>query len=117
MSLETDGTVKLIEPYGGRLVSLLAAAEEREELLSLASQLPRLQLTPRNLCDLELLATGGFSPLDRFMGGDDYRRVLAEMRLTSGALFPLPVTLTVSRDAKLTPGREIALADQSNNLL
>jgi len=107
----------LIPPCGGGLVNLLVAGEEREELLARAAGLPRLQLTPRNLCDLELLATGGFSPLDRFMSGDDYRRVLAEMRLASGALFPLPVTLTVSRDARLTPGREIALADQSNNLL
>src|SRR5919206_4856327 len=103
MSLDTDGTGKLIEPYGGRLVSLLAEAEERDELLSLASQLPRLQLTPRNLCDLELLATGGFSPLARFMSAADYERVLEEMRLADGTLFPLPVTLTFKSGEAVEP--------------
>jgi sulfate adenylyltransferase len=107
----------LISPYGGRLVSLLAADEEREELLARAMRLPRLQLTARNICDLGLLATGGFSPLERFMGRDDYRRVLAEMRLSSGVLFPLPITLTLGRSAGLKLDREVALADQFNNLL
>jgi sulfate adenylyltransferase len=117
MSLDTDGTVKLIEPYGGRLVSLLTEAEEREELLSLASQLPRLQLTPRNLCDLELLATGGFSPLARFMARADYERVLEEMRLADGTLFPLPVTLTFRKGEPVTIGEQVALVDQFNNPL
>ena len=107
----------LITPYGGRLVSLLAGDGEREELLARAARLPRVQLTARNVCDLELLAAGGFSPLGRFMGRDDYRRVLAEMRLSSGALFPLPITLTVGRSAGLKLDREVALADQFNNLL
>src|SRR5437660_2685737 len=97
--IEGKSEKTLIPPCGDGLVNLLVADEEREELLSRAAALPRLQLTPRNVCDLELLATGGFSPLDRFMGRDDYRRVLDEMRLASGTLFPLPVTLTVSRDA------------------
>jgi sulfate adenylyltransferase len=48
----------------------------------------------RNLCDLELIATGGFSPLTTFMGKADYERVLKEMRLADGTLFPLPITLT-----------------------
>jgi sulfate adenylyltransferase len=117
MSLDTDGTGKLIEPYGGRLVSLLAEAEERDELLSLSSQLPRLQLTPRNLCDLELLATGGFSPLARFMSRADYERVLEEMRLADGTLFPLPVTLTFRKGEPVRLGEEVALVDQFNNPL
>jgi sulfate adenylyltransferase len=107
----------LIGPYGGRLVNLLAEDAEREEAHILAAGLPRLQLTPRNLCDLELLASGAFSPLDRFMGRADYERVLEAMRLADGTLFPLPVTLTVGRDASLRPGDEIALADQYNNLV
>jgi sulfate adenylyltransferase len=107
----------LIAPYGGRLVSLLAGAEEREELKERAAGLPRLQLSARNICDLELLATGAFSPLEGFMGEEDYRRVLSEMRLASGALFPLPVTLTTPRDAGLKLEAEVALADQHNNVL
>jgi sulfate adenylyltransferase len=105
----------MIEPYGGRLIDLMDP--EPEALLQRAARLPRLQLTPRNLCDLELLATGGFSPLDRFMGEADYGRVLGEMRLANGTLFPIPVTLPVSRDAGVKLGAEIALADQQNHLL
>ena len=108
----------LIAPFGGRLVDLLAPAEEREELKGRAAALPRLQLTPRNLCDLELLAAGGFSPLARFMGRADYRSVLGEMRLADGTLFPLPVTLAASEGAPgLRLDGEIALADSFNNLL
>ena len=90
---------KLIEPYGGKLVGLEVRDEDQEELRRHAATLPRLQLTARNLCDLELLATGAFSPVDRFMGRADYTRVLEEMRLESDVLFPLPITLTVARDS------------------
>ncbi|HEX8719447.1 MAG TPA: bifunctional sulfate adenylyltransferase/adenylylsulfate kinase [Pyrinomonadaceae bacterium] len=112
---ETQTT--LIEPYGGRLVSLTVPEAEREECLRSAAELPRLRLTPRNVCDLELLAVGGFSPLRGFMGRADYERVLEEMRLSDGTLFPLPLTLTVGRDAGLRLKGEVALADQHNNLL
>ena len=61
----------------------------------------------RNLCDLELLATGGFSPLDRFMGKADYERVLHEMRLSDGTLFPLPITLTADPKELPTVGEEL----------
>ena len=54
---------KLIAPYGGKLVNLVVEGKEREELLASASKLPSLKITMRNLCDLELIATGGFSPL------------------------------------------------------
>ncbi len=56
-------------------------------------------------------------PLDRFMSRDDYERVMAEMRLPSGQLFPVPVTLPVSRDVQLTLDSEIALRDSRNDLL
>jgi sulfate adenylyltransferase len=109
--------VKLIEPYGGELVNLLAHGEEREELRARASRLPRLQLGPRAVCDLELLATGGFSPLRGFMRRDDYLRVLEEMRLRDGTLFPVPVTLPLAEEDAPRPGAEVALADQHNDLL
>src|ERR1700755_1052026 len=117
MSLDTDETGKLIDPYGGRLVSLLADEQEREELRARAALLPRLQLTPRNLCDLELIATGGFSPLSRFMSEADYTRVLEEVRLAEGTLFPLPVTLTFKKGEAVKLDEEIALVDQFNNPL
>ncbi|HWS88044.1 MAG TPA: bifunctional sulfate adenylyltransferase/adenylylsulfate kinase [Pyrinomonadaceae bacterium] len=107
----------LITPYGGRLVELFAAEGEREELRGRASGLPRIRLTPRNLCDFEMLAAGAFSPLDRFMGRADYERVLEEMRLADGTLFPLPVTLAVGRDAELSLDDEAVLTDSYNNPL
>ncbi len=107
----------LIEPYGGRLIDLLVAPDEREDLLAYARTLPRLQLTARNICDLELLAVGGFSPVDRFLGQSDYERVIEEMRLADGRLFPLPITLTVSRGMGFRLDEQVALADQFNNLL
>lgn len=112
-----ERTRGIIEPYGGNLVNLIAHDEEHAELLVRAASLPRLQLSARSSCDLELLATGGFSPLDRFMGRADYERVLEEMRLSNGMLFPLPITCTIGRDAIPALKNEIALTDQHNNLL
>ncbi len=107
----------LVTPYGGKLINRVITGEARVELIELASHLPSIQISARNLNDLELLATGAFSPLDRFMGQDDYQRVMAEMRLADGTLFPIPVTLTVDQDV-LKPGiDQIALRDSSNNLL
>jgi len=107
----------LITPYGGKLVDLLVAGEGREELRAYSKKLQRLVLSPRNLCDLELLATGGFSPLGRFLGKADYENVLNEMRLANGSLFPLPITLTVSKETAVKLDEEIALSDQHNNIL
>src|SRR5215475_5125526 len=92
-------TPELIEPYGGQLVSLAPQGDCYEELNSSAERLPSIRLSERSLCDLELLAVGAFSPLDRFMGLGDYQRALNEMRLLNGALFPLPITLPVSKEA------------------
>jgi len=107
----------LIHPYGGKLVNLLATDRERAELAVRAGDLKSIQLTARALCDLELLALGAFSPLDRFMGEADYRRVLLEMRLAGGTLFPIPVTLPVPAGAGIKTGTEIALRDSRNELM
>lgn len=113
----TDNSLELIKPYGGRLVNLLVPPGEREELKIRASRLTRIQLTERAICDLELLATGGSSPLKTFLKRDDYERVIEEMRLADGTLFPIPVTLTIGRDVPVKLDEEIALADSFNNLL
>lgn len=108
---------ELITPYGGRLVDLVLPVEAREELKHYAASLPYIQLSERALCDLELLATGGFSPLETFLGREDYEPVLEEMRLSDGTLFPIPVTLTISKDSSLKLDDEVALRDSYNNLL
>jgi sulfate adenylyltransferase len=110
-------TTELISPYGGKLVDLIVKGEEREELLEKSSHLPSIQISQRALCDLELLATGAFSPLDRFMGKDDYERVLTEMRLMNGVLFPLPVTLPVDEESLPSWGEQITLSDSRNNTI
>jgi sulfate adenylyltransferase len=113
----TENASELIAPYGGELINLLAQGEEREELTHRASELKSLQLSARSLCDLELLSTGAFSPLDRFMGKADYTRVLEEMRLHGGTLFPIPITLPVLDLANVRVGEPIALRSPKNDLL
>ena len=107
----------LIPPYGERLVDLLVRSEEIESLKAYANALPSLTLSDRSVCDLELLATGAFSPLDRFMGQADYQRVRGEMRLEDGRLFPIPVTLPADPFQELRLDKDVALRDSRNELL
>ena len=107
----------LISPYCGELVSLLTEGDERKELIQRANQLLSLQLSPRSMCDLELLAIGAFSPLDRFMSKADYIAVLEEMRLANGTLFPIPITLPVQDVQSIEKGKNIALRSSKNELL
>jgi sulfate adenylyltransferase len=108
---------KLIAPYGGKLVNLVVDDKEREELLARAPKLSSIKITMRNLCDLELLATGGFSPLTTFMGKADYERVLHEMRLANGTLWPLPITLTADPKELPTVGEDIVLRNANNDVI
>jgi sulfate adenylyltransferase len=107
----TIDTSALISPHGGRLVDLVVPPEEREAALRHAEALPRLALTARQLADMECLATGVYSPLDGFMGELDYRRVLDEMRLADGTLWPIPVVFDVDEAdlAGIGDAAEIAL--------
>lgn len=107
----------LISPYGGQLVDLMVSAAEADALRQHANTLPSVQLSDRAICDLELMAMGAFSPLDRFMGEADYRSVLETMRLTDGTIFPIPVTLPVEDRDDLQVGKEIALRDRRNLIL
>ncbi|MFQ5898438.1 MAG: sulfate adenylyltransferase [Candidatus Methylomirabilia bacterium] len=101
----------LIAPHGGALVDRVLAGEARAEALAEAAELQKLVLNARAMSDLELLAAGAFSPLEGFMGQADYRRVLEEMRLANGCLWPLPITLAVKREdaAGLKEGSRLAL--------
>ena len=113
----TSSSTGLVAPVGGPLVNLIVPAEAQAELRARASRLPSLQLSERAVYDLELLATGGFSPLDRFMSRSDFERVVGEMRLVSGQLFPIPVALPVDRTPAVRLDGEVALRDAHNELL
>lgn len=108
---------RTIEPWGGNLVDLTVSQEALPEALEHAMTLPAVRLSERALCDLELLATGAFSPLDRFMGAADYARVVEDMRLANGYLFPIPITLPVSSDDRVKLDSEVALVDARNEIV
>ena len=101
------------EPYGGTLVNLLVDEEEHVELGREVASLPTIELDSRHLADFELLANGGFSPLNGFMGEADYHSVVENMTLANGLPWSMPVTLSVdeSRAGELTPGVRADLRD------
>lgn len=115
-SSEQGSTVDLIPPPGGALINLAVDERELSDLRRYASSLQSIQLSPRSTYDIELLAVGAFSPLDRFMNAVDYERVVGEMRLASGNLFPIPITLPVT-DGLVGLDRDIALRDARNELI
>src|ERR1700691_360951 len=110
----------LIPPHGGELVQRIAQPERIAELKAQSKDWLSWDLTARQLCDLELLVTGGFSPLRGFMTRADYEGVCKNMRLASGVLWPMPITLDVTEEfaKKLTPGTsKIALRDPEGVML
>lgn len=104
----------LISPYGGKLIDLTVS---NKELFAHAEELRSIQLTQRQLCDLELLATGAFSPLDGFMDQADYLSVIENLRLANGYVFPIPVTLSTDNTQKFKEGQEIVLRDSKNEII
>ena len=112
-------TTNLISPHGGELRELLVPSEHRALLREEALRLASITLTERQLCDIELLMNGAFSPLQGFMVRADYDRVVSDMRLSDGTLWPIPITLDVSDDlaATLKADQRVALRDQTGLLL
>ena len=109
----------LIEPHGGELCNLLVSDDQKTVLWEAARDYPSITLTPRQICDLELLLGGGFSPLRGFMNRADYDSVVETMRLTDGTLWPMPITLDVPEAVATSLGGEdkVALRDQTGLLL
>ena len=98
---------------------LYVSYESAQKLKIEAGQLISWDLTPRQVCDLELLMNGGFNPLKGFLSEEDYDSVVDRMRLADGTLWPMPITLDVP-DAfaeKLEVGQDIALRDQEGVIL
>lgn len=103
-------------PHGGELKDLIARDQPRHnQLAAEAEALPAIVLTERQLCDLELLLSGGFSPLEGFMNEKDYNGVVAENRLVDGNLFSIPITLDLSKEQieelGVKPGNRFTLRD------
>ncbi|ANB17589.1 bifunctional sulfate adenylyltransferase/adenylylsulfate kinase [Dokdonella koreensis] len=100
-------------PHGGELKDLYLAGDAAAALRKRSAALPGWDLDARQLCDLELLLNGAFSPLEGFLGREDYEHVLSDLRLADGTLWPIPITLGVTEAfaATLGLGDEIALRD------
>ena len=110
MSYHPDAIV----PHGGELINRVASSAQREIFLSKADFLPRVELDERAVSDLEMIAIGGFSPLQGFMNQDDYNRVVTEMRLANGIVWSIPITLSVT-EAVATPLEEGGLVRLDNS--
>ncbi|NOY85079.1 MAG: sulfate adenylyltransferase [Nitrospirae bacterium] len=106
-------------PHGGQLINRFVAVERLRDLESKAGSLKTIQLSAREISDLELIATGVFSPLEGFMGRADYESVLKSMHLVNGLPWSLPITLsaTSAEAASFNEGSEIALQDQKGLVL
>ncbi len=90
--------LSLIKPHGGSLTELLSRAVQREDLRHESINFPSIFLSDRQLCDIELLLSGAFSPLTGFLNQADYDSVVERMRLSSGLLWPIPITLDINED-------------------
>ena len=112
-------TLQLIPPHGGELKELYLDQDAAEAERKKARDFLSWDLTPRQLCDIELLLNGAFSPLEGFLGKADYDGVVEKMRLADGTLWPMPVTLDVSQAFadQLESGATIALRDQEGVLI
>jgi sulfate adenylyltransferase len=104
-------TVPGIRPHGGTLINRALRGVAREGALDRARELPRLDLSSVSVSDIELIANGAYSPLTGFMTRADYESVVDSMRLSSGVVWPIPITLPVEPDfaGALREGDEIAL--------
>ena len=101
------------------ILELFVSYDSAQKLKIEAGNLTSHDLTPRQICDLELLMNGGFNPLKGFLSEADYNSVVDTMRLSTGELWPMPITLDVSEDfaASIELGQDIALRDQEGVIL
>ena len=109
----------MIPPHGGNLVNGYAQGQEAQDLREQSKGLQVIPLNPRQLSDAHMIAQGAFSPLQGFMGHEDYSSVVRHMQLANGLPWPLPVTLAVSslQAPGLKEGTQVALADGGGEML
>lgn len=111
--------IQPIEPHGGVLKERYVTAAEADQIKFQTRECPSWDLTPRQACDLELLLNGGFSPLEGFLNQTDYERVVEDMRLSDGTLWPIPITFDVSEPfaSRIGRGEQLALRDPEGVLI
>ena len=105
---------KLIQPHGSpELTPLLLEGAERDDELKRAEALPKVVTTSRETSDLIMMGIGAFTPLQGFMGHDDWKGVCAEYKMANGLFWPIPITLSAADDvaASISSGDEVALVD------
>jgi sulfate adenylyltransferase len=111
----------VVNPHGRdrRLRPLLLEGEAQREARRRAGSLPRLPIASRETSDLIMLGIGAFTPLEGFMGEADWRAVCDELRLADGTFWPIPITLSASREeaAGIAEGRDLALVDRETGEL
>jgi len=101
-------------PHGGELVDLILKTDAEKEA-AVAKCTSEIQLSPRQLCDTELIMNGGFSPINGFMDEKEYNSVVENMELTSGLIFGLPVVFDTNSE-DLQPGQTVLLKDGDANI-
>lgn len=108
-----------ISPHGGKLVNRILEGEQRQEIVKRAGGLKNITISPRIISDIELISVGAMSPLEGFMGEDDYRSVVETMRLRNGLAWSIPIVLPVSKEeaAKLKEGEDVSLLGESGSLV
>lgn len=110
---------KIVPPHGGELKPLLLKGEDLKAAREKAEDLPQVRMSSRETSDLIMMATGAFSPLYGFMCKEDYTRVVKDMHLTNNTLWPIPITLSVSKEKadSLSLGTDISLIDSDSDEL
>ncbi|WP_240983593.1 sulfate adenylyltransferase [Acididesulfobacillus acetoxydans] len=108
---------KLVSPHGGKLTPVLLPESERADYMAKAKTLPAIRMTSRETSDLLMIGMGAFSPLTGFMGKQDYESVVGTKHLSNGLAWPIPITLSVSKEqaAGLKDGTEAALVDDETD--
>lgn len=120
MTLKTNTKINnsTIDPHGGTLINMELQEQERKELIAESESFRSLTLNAWSISDLELIAIGGFSPLKGFMGQKDYFSVIEKMRLSSGLIWSIPITLSVTENEaeQLDVGSRVALYGEDDHL-
>ena len=111
--------MSLIQPHGGTLVNRIVSESKARELTQAAGSLPKITLSTKQACDLEMIAIGAFSPLTGFMKKADFESCSKDMRLANGTVWPIPITLAVDDAVKdsLKTGGQAALYHNDGTLL